>query len=165
MLGHNLLLSRAFRWESPWRWDLGHNLLLSQAFRWESLWRWDLGHNLLSQAFRWESLWRWDFRLLRSLWLSRSLFTNSSSFTMEFRLLRSLSEFFFHTIEFWLSRSLFHKFLFHTMEFWLSRSLVTNFSFTRWNSGYQGAFSQILLSHDGILAIKEPFFTNFSFTW
>jgi hypothetical protein len=44
----------------PSRWDLGHNLLLSQAFRWESLWRWDLGHNFLSQAFRWESLWRWD---------------------------------------------------------------------------------------------------------
>jgi hypothetical protein len=74
----------------------------------------------------------------------------------------------------------FHEFLFHTIEFWLSRSLFTNFSFTRWNSSYQEAFSRIFLLHDGILAIKEPFheflfhtmefwlsrslFMNFSFT-
>jgi hypothetical protein len=38
----------------------------------------------------------------------------------------------------------------------------TNFSFTRWNSGYHGAFYEILLSHNGILAITEPF-TNFLF--
>jgi hypothetical protein len=67
------------------------------------------------------------------------------------------------------------------MEFRLSRSLFTNFSFTRWNFGNHRAFSQNFLSHDGILAITEPFhklffhrmevqlsrsfFTNFSFTW
>jgi hypothetical protein len=72
--------------------------------------------------------------------------------------------FFFFTIESWLSRSLSHKL----------------FSFSRCNLGYQGAFLRISLSHDGILAIKEPFhkflfhtmefwlsrslFTNFSFT-
>jgi hypothetical protein len=31
------------------------------------------------------------------------------------------------------------------------------FLFSRWNFGYQGAFSQTFLSHDRILAIKEPF--------
>jgi hypothetical protein len=76
-------------------------------------------------------------------------------------------EFLFHTMEFWLSRSLlmsfyfsrrnsgyqgaFHTIFFFTMEFWLSRSLFTNFSFTQWNSDYQGAFSRISLSHDRIL--------------
>jgi hypothetical protein len=43
------------------------------------------------------------------------------------------------------------------MEFRLSRSLFTNFSLTRRNSGYQGAFSRTFLSHDGIMAIREPF--------
>jgi hypothetical protein len=63
------------------------------------------------------------------------------------------------------------------MESWLSRSLFANhngvlaikepFHESRWNSGYQGAFSQIMMefwlsrslftNHDGILAIKEPF--------
>jgi hypothetical protein len=115
------------------------------------------------------------FRLSRSLWLSQSPFTNSSSFTMEFWLSRSLSYelFSFFTVEFWLSRSLshelssffhdgisaitepFHNFFFHIMEFRLSRSLLTNFSFT--NLGYHGAFSRIFLSHNGISAITEPF--------
>jgi hypothetical protein len=74
----------------------------------------------------------------------------------------------------------FHEFFFHTMESRLSRSLFMNFSFTRWNLGYHGAFSRFLLSHDGISAITEPFhefyfhtmesrlsrslFTNFTFT-
>jgi hypothetical protein len=39
-----------------------------------------------------------------------------------------------------------------------------NLSFSRWNSGYQEAFShELFLFHDGILAIKEPFHTNFFF--
>jgi hypothetical protein len=62
----------------------------------------------------------------------------------------------FFTMEFWLSRSLFHEFFFHTMESRLSRSLFTNFSFTRWNLGYHGAFSRFFLSHDGISAIEGP---------
>jgi hypothetical protein len=75
-----------------------------EPFRWESLWRWDLGHNLLSQAFSVgiplmvgfrpqlvvvsglsvgipSTV---GFRPLRSLWLSQSPFTYSSSFTMDF---------------------------------------------------------------------------------
>jgi hypothetical protein len=116
------------------------------------------------------------FRLSRSLWLSQSPFTNSSSFTMEFWLSRSLSHelFFFHggilaitkpfTRTFLFSRwsSVYHEafhmnFSFFMVEFWLSRSLFTNFSFTRWNSGYHGAFSRVFLSHGGISAITEPF--------
>jgi hypothetical protein len=42
-------------------------------------------------------------------------------------------EFFFHTVELRLSRSLFHEFFFHTVESRLSRSLFTKFSFTYWN--------------------------------
>jgi hypothetical protein len=53
---------------------------------------------------------------------------------------------------------------------WLPRSLFTYFSFTRWNFGYHGAlsyheaFSQIILSHDGVLAITEPFHKFFLHT-
>jgi hypothetical protein len=86
---------------------------------------------LLSQAFRWKSLWRWDFRLLRSLWLSRSLFTNFSSFTMEFQLSRSLSQIFPLSRWNFGYHGAFHIFFFHTMEFWLSRSLLMNFSFSQ----------------------------------
>jgi hypothetical protein len=64
------------------------------------------------------------------------------------------------------------------MEIWLSRSLFTNFYFSRWNSGYQGAFhtnfsfflaikepsTRTFLFRDGILAIKEPFHELFFFT-
>jgi hypothetical protein len=90
------------------------------------------------------------FRLSRNLRLSRSLFTNSSSFhdrilaitkpstrtfsffTMDFWLSGSLSHelFFFVTMEFRLSGSLSHELFFLTVEYRLSRSLFTNFSFT-----------------------------------
>jgi hypothetical protein len=56
----------------------------------------------------------------------------------------------------------FMNFFFDTMEFCLSQSLSRTFYFTRWNSGYQGAFHELFLSHDGILTITEPF-TNFFF--
>jgi hypothetical protein len=105
------------------------------------------------------------FRLSRSLWLSQSPFTNSSSFTMEF----------------WLSRSLSHELFsfFHDGILAITKPF-TNFSFTWWNLGYHEAFSRNFLSHDGISGIKKPFhkfffhmvesrlsrslFTNFSFT-
>jgi hypothetical protein len=58
----------------------------------------------------------------------------------------------------------FHEFFFHTMESRLSRSLLTNFSFTWWNLGYHEAFSRIFLSHDGILAITKPFHEFFFHT-
>jgi hypothetical protein len=68
------------------------------------------------------------------------------------------------------------------MEFWLSRSLSHELSFSRWNSGYQGAFHtdfsfftmefwlsrslshELFFFHDGILAIKEPFSETFLFS-
>jgi hypothetical protein len=48
------------------------------------------------------------------------------------------------------------------MELWLSLSLSWTFSLTRWNFVYHRAFHELFISHDGILAIKEPF-TNFFF--
>jgi hypothetical protein len=51
------------------------------------------------------------------------------------------------------------------MGFWLSESLSHElFSFSRWNSGYQGAFlTNFFLFHDGILAIRKPFSRTFFF--
>jgi hypothetical protein len=69
--------------------------------------------------------------------------------------------------DFWLSRSLSSQILFlFTIEFWPLGSLFSRtFSFSRWNSGYKGAFSlELFLFHDGILAIKEPFTRTFLFS-
>jgi hypothetical protein len=68
-------------------------------------------------------------------------------------------------MEFRLSRSLFTNFFFRTIKSRLSRSLLTILSFTRWNLGYQGAFSRIVLSHDGISAINKHFHELFFFQW
>jgi hypothetical protein len=104
------------------------------------------------------------FRLSRSLWLSESPFTNSSFFTMEFRLSRILSQIFFSHGGISAILKPFHKFLFGTMEFRLSRSLFTNFSFTRWNLGYHEAFSRIFPFHMVESWLSQSLFTNFSFT-
>jgi hypothetical protein len=120
---------------------LGHNLLLSQAFRWESLDGWDFGYQ-------------------------GAFYTNFSFFTMEF----------------WLSRSLSHElFFFHDGILAIKEPFTRTFLFSRWNSGYQGAFHtnfsffsmefwlsrslshDLFFFHDGILAIKEPFTRTFSF--
>jgi hypothetical protein len=97
-----------------------------------------------------------EFRLSRSLWLSRSLFTNFSFTQWNFGYHGAFSRSFLSHDGILAITEPFHELLFHMMEFWLSQSLFTNFSFTRWNSGYHGAFSRTFLSHDGILAIKEP---------
>jgi hypothetical protein len=54
---------------------------------------------------------------------------------------------------------------FFTMEFQLSRSLFHElFLFSRWNFGYHGAFlTNSFFFHDGISAITEPFSRTFSF--
>jgi hypothetical protein len=87
------------------------------------------------------------FRLSWSLWLSKSPFTNSSSFMMELWLSRSLLTNFSFTrwnsgyheafSRIFLSHDgisvitePFHEFFFHMMESRLSRSLFMNFSFT-----------------------------------
>jgi hypothetical protein len=105
-------------------------------------------------------------------------------------------------MEFWLSRSLFHElFSFFMMEFWLLGSLFhelfsffydgilairkpfsRTFLFSRWYSGYQGAFltnfsfftmefwlsgglsHELFFFHDGILATREPFSRTFLFS-
>jgi hypothetical protein len=152
----SLICLRNFQQNIPWWWELGHNLLLSLTFWWESPWWWDLGHNLLlSQAFQWESLWRWDFRLPRSLWLARSLSKNFPLSWWNFGYHGAFSWTFLFHIGISAITEPFHKF-FYMMEFWLSRSLLTNFSFIQWNSGYHEAFSRTFLSHDGILAITKP---------
>jgi hypothetical protein len=89
----------------------------------------------------------------------------------------------FFTLELWLSRSLFHElFLLFTMEFRLSRShshelfffhdgisaitkpFSRTFLFSRWNSGYHGAFlTNFFFFQDGTLAITKPFSRTFSF--
>jgi hypothetical protein len=106
--------------------------LLSPAFRWESLQQWDLGHNLLLSL-----AFRWEsleWRNRPQLILVSGLLVGIPS-TVEIRLSRSRR---------------------------LSRSLSRTFCFTQWNSGYHVAFHELFLSHNGILAITEPF-TNFFF--
>jgi hypothetical protein len=48
-----------------------------------------------------------------------------------------------------------HILSFLIIDFRLSLSLLRFFSFTRWNSGYHGAFHELFLSPVGILAITE----------
>jgi hypothetical protein len=82
-----------------------------------------------------------------------------------------LSQAFFHNLLFFhngilaIRKPFTRTFSFFTMDFWLSGSLSHElFLFSRWNSGYQGAFlTNFFFFHDGILAIKEPFSRTFSF--
>jgi hypothetical protein len=152
ILGHNLLLSQAFFSGNPFMDGiLGHNLL-SQAFFGGNpfmdgilgfhvafftnsfffdnrilairkpltrifLFRWNLGYH--EALFTNCSFSRWN------LGYHEALFTNSFSFTMEF----------------WLSRSLFHElFLFHDGILAIKEPFSQTFSLSRWNSGYQVAF-------------------------
>jgi hypothetical protein len=81
---------------------------------------------------RWNFGYQWAFLKLSRIILSRD---GISAITEPFL---NFHEFFFHTMEFRLSRSLSQTFtiFFHMMEFRLSRSLsqtFTNFCFTQWN--------------------------------
>jgi hypothetical protein len=114
------------------------------------LFQWNLGYH--------EALFT-DSSFTIESWLSRNLSHELFFFMMEFWLSRSLShEFFFFTMEFWLSRSLSHDlFLFHNGILATTKPLswiflfddgilaikepfTRTFSFSWWNSGYQGAF-------------------------
>jgi hypothetical protein len=139
----------------------------------------------------------WDFRLSRSLfsqtlllfiiefWLSGSpSHEDFFSFSMESRLSRSPFHESFFTMEFWLSRSLSHElFFFHDGILAIKEPFTRTFLFfSRWNSGYHGAFHtnfsfftmefwlsrslshELFFFHDGILAIKEPFTRTFLFS-
>jgi hypothetical protein len=121
------------------------------------------------------------FRLSRSLWLSKSPFTNSSYFMMELWLSRSLSHklFFFSRWNFGYHEAFlrtfllhngilaitkpFYQLLFYKMEFWLSRSLFTIFFHTV-ESRLAWSLSRIFLSHGRISAIIEPFHEFFFHT-
>jgi hypothetical protein len=93
------------------RWDLGYNLLLSRAFRWESLLRWDLGYNLLlSRALLVGIPFTVGFRLSRSLWQSRSLFLKTFIFFLNLDYDRAFHELFLMMV-FRLSRNFSQTFL------------------------------------------------------
>jgi hypothetical protein len=104
------------------------------------------------------------FRLSRSHRLSRSPFTFFPFSYWNCVYHRAFHELFLSYDGILAIREPFTNFFFHTMEFWLSQSLSRTFSFIWWNSGYHGAFHEFFLSYDGILAITEPF-TNFSHGW
>jgi hypothetical protein len=94
-----------------------------------------LGHNLLlSQASRWESLDGWDFGYQEALSRTHSFFI----------------------MEFWLSSSLSHElFFFHDGILAIKEPFTRTFLFSRWNSGYQGAFhTNFSFFHDEILKIR-----------
>jgi hypothetical protein len=119
-----------------------------------------LGHNLLlSQAFRWESLDGWDFSrpqlvVVSGLFSGNPLMDGISAIRKPF----SQTFFFFHdgilairkpfsrthsffTMEFRLSRSPSHElFFFHDGILAIKEPFTRTFLFSRWNSGYQGAF-------------------------
>jgi hypothetical protein len=102
-LGYNLLLSRAFSVGIP----------LTVGFRPQHVVVSGLSVGIPLMV---------GFRLSRSLWLSRSLFTNSSSF---------------HDRILAIGKPFTRTFSFFTMEFWLSGSLSHEFFlFSRCNSGY-----------------------------
>jgi hypothetical protein len=105
------------------------------------------------------------FRLPRSLRLSRSLFTNSSSFHDRILAITKpfTRTFSFFTMEIWLSGSLSHElfFLFSRWNSGYQEAFHTNFFlFSRWNSGYQEAFHTNFFSQWNS-GYQEAFHTNF----
>jgi hypothetical protein len=85
-------------------------------------------------------------------------------------------------MEFWLSGSLSRELsFFHDGILAIKKPFSRTFLFSRWNSGYQGAFlmnfsffmmefwlsgslsHELFFFHDGILAIREPFSRTFLF--
>jgi hypothetical protein len=118
VLGHNLLLSQAFSVGIPsWIGFLGHNLLLSQAFF----------HNLVFFHDGILAITKPFHKLFFSRW--------NSCYHEAF-----LTNIFFFTMEFWLSRSLSHElFLFHDGILAITKPFSWTFSFSRWNFGYHEA--------------------------
>jgi hypothetical protein len=107
---------------------LGHNLLLSRTFF----------HNLAFFS-------RWNSGYQEAFFTSFSFF-HDGILAIQKPFSRT---FLFFTMEFWLSRSLFHElFFFHGGILAIKKPFFTNFSFF----------------HDGILAIKKPFSRTFHFS-
>jgi hypothetical protein len=118
---------------------LGHNLLLSRAFFHNlfSFLQWD---SCYQEAFFTNFFFFHDgtlaIRKPLSRILSGSLSHEFSFFTMELWLSGSLShEFFFFTMELWLSGSLPHEFFFfHDGTLAIRKPFSRIFLFSRWNS-------------------------------
>jgi hypothetical protein len=139
---------------------LGHNLLLSQAFRWESLDGWDFSRPQLVVV---SGLFFFDGILAIAKPFSHTFFffhDGISAITEP--LSRTLS---FFTMELRLSRSLSHELFFFTMELRLSQSLSHElFLFSQWNFGYHRVFlTNSFFFHDGTSAITESFSRTLSF--
>jgi hypothetical protein len=154
-LGHNLLLSQAFRWESLWRWDLGFHGALGyhEAFS-QTL----SVFTITKRSTRNFSFFHDELFLffVMEFWLSRSLshelffFHNGilaikRPFTRTFLFSRWNSgyqeaihtNFYFFTMEFWLSGSLSHElFFFHDGILAIGKPFTQTYLFSRWNSGY-----------------------------
>jgi hypothetical protein len=145
VLGHNLLLSRAFFHNLVWLLrSLSHELFLFP--------RWNSGYH---EAFLTNFFFFHDGIMAITKPFSRTF----SFFTMEFWLSRSLSHelFLFHDGILATTKPFSRTFSFFTMEFCLSRSLSHElFLFSRWNSGYHEAFlTNFFFFHDGILEIRN----------
>jgi hypothetical protein len=112
--------------------------LLSPSFRWESLQRWDLGFQGAIGYHR--APWQY-FLSHNGISAITKPFTNFSFTRRNSGYHGAFHEFFFHTMEFWLSRSLSRIFLSHDGILAITEPF-TNFSFTWWNSGYHGAFHE-----------------------
>jgi hypothetical protein len=147
ILGHSLLLSRAFLVGIP-SW-VGFEATTCCCLRpflvgipsWMGFSRPQLV--VVSGLFQWESLRGWDF-LGHNLSLSQASF-----FTMEFR----------------LSRSLFHElYFFFQWNSGYHEAFLMNFLFSRWNSGYHEAFLTNFLFSQWNSRYHEAFLTNFLFS-
>jgi hypothetical protein len=123
---------------------LGHNLLLSQAFS-VGIPRW--------MGFSWPQL-----VVVSGLSFVEGILAVTKPFSQTFFFfLSSQWNFGYHGA--FLTNSFFF-----TMEFRLSRSLSHEFFFSRWNFGYQEAFfTNFFFFLDGISAIRKPFSRTFSF--
>jgi hypothetical protein len=138
---------------------LGHNLLLSRAFRWESLDGWDFSWpQLVVVSGLSVGIPRWmGFFLATTCCCLRpgyrkAFLTNIFFFDDGISAITEPFYFFsFFTMEFRLSCSLSHEFfIFSRWNFGYHGAFFTNSFFSRWNFGYHVAFlTNSLFFHDG----------------
>jgi hypothetical protein len=170
---------------------LGHNLLLSQAFS-VGIPSW-MGFYAFAEPFS-QTL----FLFHRLFFVHDIILAIKEPFSRTFLLSRwnsgyqgaFLMNFSFFTMELWLSRSLSHElFFFHDGILAIKEPFSRTFLFSRWNSGYQGAFHtnfsfftmefwlsrslshELFFFHDGTFLFSQwnsgyqgAFHTNFSFS-
>jgi hypothetical protein len=161
ILGHNLLLSRAFWWESLRGWDFRPQLIVvSSLFGGNPFVDGILGHNILLSRASFHNLFffsRWNSGY------QEAFLTNFSFFTIEFWLSGSLSHglFFFHDGILAIRKPFSRTFLFSRWNFGYHEAFLTNFFFTMefWLSG--SLSHELFFFHDGILAIRMPFSRTF----